>query len=177
MCRQSWWNQRKARGRAAHFLFWLVTNICWPRNGCEIVFFRVVPRRITLVFFGGSIIIDINWSTLTLVNLIILVVLTEFETILSRNTPGTAGGPGGCDRTLAVKSRKNARKSVFFCKKIKITITFLHISSSYAKILGETNFHAREIPRSGWKAEGVERKKRKNKVGENNGQLRFVLDK
>ena len=25
----------------------------------------------------------------------------------------------------------------------------LHISSSYAKILGETNFHAREISRSG----------------------------
>ena len=24
------------------------------------------------------------------------------------NTPGTAGGPGGRDRTLAVKSRKNA---------------------------------------------------------------------
>ena len=31
------------------------------------------------------------------------------------NTPGTAGGPGGRDRTLAVKSRKNARKSFFFC--------------------------------------------------------------
>ena len=26
------------------------------------------------------------------------------------NTPGTAGGPGGRDRTLAVKSRKIARK-------------------------------------------------------------------
>ena len=37
------------------------------------------------------------------------------------NTPGTAGGPGGRDRTLAVKSRKNARKSPFFLKKIKIT--------------------------------------------------------
>ena len=49
----------------------------------------------------------------------------------------------------------------------------MHISSSYAKILGETNFHAREIPRSGSKVEGGERKKKK-KVGENNGQLRFV---
>ena len=38
-----------------------------------------------------------------------------------KNTPGTAGGPGGCDRTLAVKSRKIARKSVFFVKIIKIT--------------------------------------------------------
>ena len=65
------------------------------------------------------------------------------------NTPGTAGGPGGRDRTLAVKSRKNARKSAFFLKKIKITKFFLHISSSYAKIWGETNFQPREIPRSG----------------------------
>ena len=30
------------------------------------------------------------------------------------------------------------------------------ISSSYAKILGETNFRARELPQSGWKAEAVE---------------------
>ena len=31
-----------------------------------------------------------------------------------RNTPGTAGGPGGRDRTLALKSRKNVRKITFF---------------------------------------------------------------
>ena len=31
-----------------------------------------------------------------------------------KNTPGTAGGPGGCDRTLALKSRKNVRKITFF---------------------------------------------------------------
>ena len=37
--------------------------------------------------------------------------------ILMLNTPGTRGGPGGCDQTLAVKSRKNARKSTFFRKK------------------------------------------------------------
>ena len=30
------------------------------------------------------------------------------------NTPGTAGGPGGRDQTLAVKSRKNVRKITFF---------------------------------------------------------------
>ena len=30
------------------------------------------------------------------------------------NTPGTAGGPGGRDRTLAVESRKNIRKITFF---------------------------------------------------------------
>ena len=51
---------------------------------------------------------------------------------------------------------------------------FLHISSSYAKILGETNFHTREIPRSGSKAEDGEREKEREreraKVGDNNGQ-------
>ena len=30
------------------------------------------------------------------------------------NTPGTAGGPGGRDRMLAVKSRKTAEKITFF---------------------------------------------------------------
>ena len=33
------------------------------------------------------------------------------------NTPGTAGGPGGRDRTLAIKSKKIARKLVFFLEK------------------------------------------------------------
>ena len=38
---------------------------------------------------------------------------------------------------------------------------------SYAKILGETNFHTREIPRSGSKAkDGEEEKKRKRKKKE-----------
>ena len=75
----------------------------------------------------------------------------------------------------------------------------MYISSSYSKILGETNFHAREIPRSGSKAKNGEKKKKKKeeekkkkkkkkkmpsllrspprvdeKVGENNGQLPFV---
>ena len=36
------------------------------------------------------------------------------------NTPGTAGGPGGRDRMLAVKSRKNVRKITFLSKKNKI---------------------------------------------------------
>ena len=61
------------------------------------------------------------------------------------NTPGTAGGPGSRDRTLAIQL-KIARKSFFSSKKIKInkkSIFFLHISSSYAKILGETNVHTR----------------------------------
>ena len=52
----------------------------------------------------------------------------------------------------------------------------LHISSSYAKILGETNFQSREIPRSGLKAKDGERKREKEtpKVGNNNGQLRIA---
>ena len=37
----------------------------------------------------------------------------------------------------------------------------MHISSSYAKILGETNFHTWEIPRSGSKAEDGEKEKKK----------------
>ena len=48
---------------------------------------------------------------------------------------------------------------------------FFHIPSGYAKIWRETNFQSRDFPRSGWKAEDVEKRK---KVGENNGQLRFV---
>ena len=49
----------------------------------------------------------------------------------------------------------------------------MHISSRYAKILGETNFRTREIPRSGSKAEdgGKKRGKRERlNNGENNGQ-------
>ena len=51
----------------------------------------------------------------------------------------------------------------------------MYISSSYAKILGETNFRTREIRRSGSKAEDGERKKRKREKrgpndGDNNGQ-------
>ena len=83
------------------------------------------------------------------------------------NTQGTAGGPGGHDRTLAVKSRKNTRKSFFFRNKIKITkkhIFFayiLYLIYSYSKILGETNFRTREIPRSGSKAKDGENGRKK----------------
>ena len=94
---------------------------------------------------------------------------------IPRNTPGTAGGPGGRDRMLAVKRRKNSRKSVFFFVKKKITpqkYFFSHISASYAKILGETNFQPWEFPRSGSKAkDGEKRERERAKVGNNNGQL------
>ena len=37
----------------------------------------------------------------------------------------------------------------------------LDIPSSYAKVLGETNFPTQEFPRSGSKAEGVQKRRRK----------------
>ena len=44
---------------------------------------------------------------------------------------------------------------------------YMHISSSYAKILGETNFQPWEIPRSGSKAkDGKEREKREKRETE-----------
>ena len=54
------------------------------------------------------------------------------------------------------------------------------MSSCYAKILGETNFHTREFPRSGSKGKDGERERERKKererqiVGNNNGQLRIA---
>ena len=49
----------------------------------------------------------------------------------------------------------------------------MHISSSYAKILGETNFQPWEFPRSGSKAKDGEKRGEKERLndGNNNGQL------
>ena len=104
------------------------------------------------------------WHTL---RFIIVTWITLWSKMLWRNKKTFESTPCSRDQMLAERRRKNARKSA------------LHISSSYAKILGETNFHAREIPRSGWKVEGGEerkrkKKKKKKKVGENNGHFRFV---
>ena len=41
----------------------------------------------------------------------------------SRNTPGTAGNPGGRDQTLAVKSRNFFENQLFFIKKNKNYLT------------------------------------------------------
>ena len=48
----------------------------------------------------------------------------------------------------------------------------MHISFSYAKILGETNFQPVEIPRSGSKAKDGEKRERRERLndGNNNGQ-------
>ena len=55
----------------------------------------------------------------------------------------------------------------------------MHISSGYANILGETNFHTREIPRSGSKAEDGEEEKKKERLndGDNNGQATHAARK
>ena len=53
---------------------------------------------------------------------------------------------------LAAKGRKNAWKTVFFIKKRRKLQNFLNISSSYAKILGETNCQPRKFLWSGTKA-------------------------
>ena len=40
--------------------------------------------------------------------------VTYYLVRIDCNTPGTAGGPGGRDRTLAIKSRKTDDKNTFF---------------------------------------------------------------
>ena len=49
------------------------------------------------------------------------------------------------------------------------------MSSSYAKILGETNFPIREFPRSGSKAKDGEKKRRRERLndGKYNGQAMY----
>ena len=61
------------------------------------------------------------------------------------------------DWTLAVKSRKNAKKSVF-C----LFFILLHISSSYAKIWGKQNFSLGSFPK--WVKSRRRRKKKKKKM-------------
>ena len=74
---------------------------------------------------------------------------------IKTNTPESRGGPGGRDRTLAVKNQKNKKKCLF-----------LHISSSYATILGETNVHPREFPRRGSKTKDIIERERKREKSE-----------
>ena len=51
----------------------------------------------------------------------------------------------------------------------------MHISPTYAKILGETNFQPLVLPRSGSKAkDGEKRKRERLNDGNNNGQLRIA---
>ena len=70
---------------------------------------------------------------------------------------------------LAHASTHGARKppgpkTLFFLKQIKFTPKkYLHIFSSYAKILGEKLFRTWEIPLSGSKAKNGEKKRIKKK--------------
>merc|ERR1711892_509423 len=95
---------------------------------------------------------------------------------MKRNTPGTAGGPGGRDRTLAVKSRKNIRKITFFLKKIKFTqkkYFFCIYLLVMPKYWGRNYFAHGRFPEVVQKQKTEEKKERKRERlnnGENNGQ-------
>ena len=62
------------------------------------------------------------------------------------------------DSPMCVKSRKRPKKISFFSLQEKLQKK-LHVSSSYAKILGEKLFRTWEFPRSGSKAKDGERKR------------------
>ena len=55
-------------------------------------------------------------------------------------TPGTGGGPGGRDQTLAVKSRKKSGKSAFFRKKSQNYNFFCIYLLVMPKYWGKQNF-------------------------------------
>ena len=65
------------------------------------------------------------------------------------------------------------KKSTFFVKKY---YKKCNISSSYAKILGETNLQPWKFPRSGSKGKDGGKKKKKKRLndGNKNGQLRIA---
>ena len=50
----------------------------------------------------------------------------------------------------------------------------MHISSSYAKILGQTNFYTREFPRSGSKAKDGERERKEERLNAWRTQARMA---
>ena len=72
-----------------------------------------------------------------------------------KNTPGTRGGPGGRDGTLAVKRRKNTKISF-------VLVNFLFMPKYWGS-----------FPEVGQKQK-TEREERRPKVGNNNGQLRIA---
>ena len=67
---------------------------------------------------------------------------------MKKNTPGTAGGPGGRDQTLAAKSRKISRKSFFFFVKKKLPCIYLLVMPKY---WGEQIFAHKRFPKVGQK--------------------------
>ena len=81
------------------------------------------------------------------------------------NTPGTAGGPGGRDQMLAVKSKKMLENQLFFVKKFKLP-NFLAYIFYLCQNIGGNKF-----PHTGdsLKCKRWREKERKND-GSNNGQ-------
>ena len=79
-------------------------------------------------------------------------------------TPGTAGGPGGRDQTLAMKRRKNARKSVFFVKNLKINFFFFIYLLVMAKYWGKQIFTHRSFPEVGQMQKTEREKKERRKT-------------
>ena len=82
------------------------------------------------------------------------------------NTPETRGGPGGRDRLLAVKSRKDGKKSAFFSKKKKnyqknLFCIYLLVIPKY---WGKQIFTHGRFPEVGQKQK-TERKREKSESG------------
>ena len=100
--------------------------------------------------------------------------------VFRANTPGTAGGPGGRDRTLAVKSRKNVQKISFFFKKNKIYQKKKYFFCIYLPVMpkywGRNYFAHGRFPEVGEKQK-TEKKRKRDREKEslndsnNNGQL------
>ena len=88
------------------------------------------------------------------------------------NTPGTAGGRCGRDRTLAVKRRETLENQLFLIKKI-ITYIYLQVMPKY---WGKQIFSLGSFPEVGQKQKAEKKKKKKErpKVCNNNGQLRIA---
>ena len=89
------------------------------------------------------------------------------------NTPGSAGGPGGRDRTLAVKSRKNVRKITFFSLKNKIYPPKIFFFCIYLLVMPKywvKNYFAHgRFPEVGQKQKTEKERERLNN-GDKNGQ-------
>ena len=83
------------------------------------------------------------------------------------NTPGTAGGPGGRDRTLAVKSRKTAGKITFFSLKNKIYPKKIFFFCIYLLVMpkywGKIYFAHGRFPEVGQKQKTEKKKKERKK--------------
>ena len=87
------------------------------------------------------------------------------------NTPGTAGGPGGRDRTLAAKSKKFAQKYTFFRKKIKIT---WEIQSKRAERVVTNSKRKAQGNRTGQNIDSIKKMQLGQEKGSNGKRFEFV---